>query len=244
MSGEITETKVRIPIYENLFGKQYVGPLFESFMVGPYERIELMKKFKNSLRGNELAQELYDVFEDAAGMQGPPKQLINTLEKKINLGKLIKEKRINRVMENFERVGNRLRVPMDDVGANYVPIFVTTMMISYGKLETGTKLNLEAFETNDHNIRGMLVMALLSEYCKTVNPYDCINLGFVLFFIKTLSVYSMIQKEVFEAHPELRDYVDNILTVIERVTDYLPEEYIAKLEVQDTGTEYVDAGEV
>ena len=241
---KLNVARASIPVYKKLFPENLYNLIIDAFMAGPYERIEIMKKFKDSAAGNKDAEALYEVFADASGINGVPKQLLKVLDRKTNLAKLIKQNRIKRIGENFVRIGERMQLPNAETGAEYISIFVTTMVISYGKLNEMDKLNLDLFDSNSQNIRGLLILALLSEYSKGLNPYDYINMGFVLFFIKTLSVYSMIQKEILDAHPELMTYVNNILELIKRVTENLPPEYLATITPPEDNRIFIDGEEL
>lgn len=178
----------------------------------------------------KLLGDLEDSFLDACCVNGPSQRLMKLIEKKPNLAKMIKGKRLNRVYDTLALAPSRLGFTSTPTG-NYLPLFFTAMAMSFGW--EGLKKDMEITKTSGlRNPTGTLMAALLSKYANSISPYDYSGMWFVLMFIKNLSVCSIIHKEMLETNPELNDYAKNFFTLADSMIENCAKDFLEAYKVE------------
>ena len=164
-----------------------------------------------------LLKKLQEAFLEGSCVNGPPQRLIQFLNKKPNLTKLLKPHRIKRTLFDISYIPYKLGFK-DLPKGEYIPLFFSTMEISYGYDKTKYDITYSK-KINQRNTYGLYLTALISKYAITIHPEDYASMYFVLSFLKNLSVCAITKKDMIEEHPELQEYANNLFILMDKIVD-------------------------
>ena len=221
-------------IFVQLLDQNYANKLEK---VISYDSIEdrytnMEKLFNQSIslpdKKKTLMNNLYMAFRDAGCMDGPSKRLMDLLDKKPNLLKMLTKYRTNRIYDDIDSIVYRMGFGRF-VTSRYIPLFFSNMISTYGKTELETK---PKFDVSDNVYVLNILAALLAKYARVLNPYDYHDSFFVLCFCKNLSYNCIIgDKSILDNNPELVTYASHLFELANKIYD---------LYIKDTDKKEID----
>lgn len=209
--------------FTTLFNKEY-GTIFDEIQYsGIISRFALMEEMIQKSESDinltdsqkELLKKLQEAFLEGSCVNGPPQRLMEFLDKKPNLTKLLKPHRIKRTLFDVSYIPYKLGFK-DIPKGDYIPLFFSTMAISYGYHKIKYDITYSK-KINQRNTYGFYLTALISKYAVTLHPEDYVSMYFVLSFLKNLSVCAITKKALLEEHPELKEYANNLFMLMDKI---------------------------
>jgi hypothetical protein len=210
-------------VFDNVFGKGYGSRFAQIMNANIVDRFWLMDSvvsFANqdpsiTDKQRKLISDMDEAFRDACCMDGPSKRLMEIINHKPNLQKMIKPARLQRTFDTIDLPIHRLRFNQVPSGS-YIPLFFSSFAVCYG----WENLEFDIAYSKNTDIKqptGHLLAALLAKYANYISPYDYANMWFVLMFVKNLSVCSITNKELFNSDPEVLEYGKNLLKLADHM---------------------------